>query len=381
MDNTIKKISKFELIDLILVCIIGITEFCLLGHYFFNKMPSQIIWHSQTVVFLFLGIAILGFFLLFIIYKLSTKEWTIINKNSKLGWDRTERLDWWYFSKNLLFCFAFGFIVTLLFSINLLPILINTFHSASVFLALIIIILIGTLIIEINIFATADFLNKGRLYGYILNICILLYFYFIVKMSGLFILFLLILVLSDILFSSSGNEYSKFWDIALVSLVVLLIGLILLVGLFSMDYNKKEIRFAGYDSNIVCTPKNNFGFVLEDSLVDCNLMDANVIATKDTVILAKLKDSKDYNINITNFDENRIIFNVPENSYQLGIIDLNKEYIADNLNLMTTEDYNNNRKEFGKYLFLLLGVIFLTIPLIIKTYIDVGKELDKKKGE
>lgn len=378
MDTEIKEISTIEFIDLILVYIIAIIEYILLGYYFFTKMSITGTgnWGYAIISLLISGFIIFIVFVVMTIRKIATKEWIFINKDRSLGYDKNKKINFWIFVENLIFFFTFGYVLLLLSSIKLLPILINTFHGPPVFLTLLVLTTVGMLYLEMRIFRDPRFLNNEQ-YRYLLNLMILFYFYFIEKFSGFTVLLILLAIFTilDMFFSSINTNRSKWWDLTLISLIVLLVGLILLIGMYSMDYNQKEITLLGSDANIVCSPKNNYNLILENSLIDCNITDTNLVPAKDTIIFIITKDSDDYNIAVTDFDENRIIFNVPKDSYRLKVTDINKEYKSNNLDLMTIEDYNKDRQEFGKYFFLLLGTIFLTIPWIIKAYSDIKKEL------
>lgn len=385
--STVDK-SKFPTI---LILCIAIFEICLFGYYFFAILKKSIHFLGYFGFFI-----ILLLFFLFILFKLIF-NFSIINlivlelnkfklgrfiykQLGKLFRDREElTADYFYkyVLKNLIFSISFVFAVFLLFSLDLWPILTNVFHKPSVAIAIILVVYFGVLFLQMNLISFQTFLNKNRIYWYILNFGVLFYFWVVVKIYWIFCILFLILIIVELCVSSKKTDLDRYQEIVLLSIIVFILGFVLLTGLFSMDYtisNNQTLSLFYGDENIVCSSGNDFNLILENSLIDCNIID-KYLAVDSINVYSKSKDSIIDEIHLTDYDENKLIMYVPQNIYELKILSNNNEYIAKNLKLMTIEDYEKNRQDFGKYFFLLLGVVFLTIPGIVKAYLDIKKKI------
>lgn len=388
--NKKSKLNKSKL-STILILSIAIIEICLLGYYFFIKLKqptitSLIFWMFIITLFvlvLVLSKIIFKFKLLdrFILYvgklKICRYLYNLFSKREELTVDYFYK----YVFKNLVFSISFVFALALLFSLNLLPILNNVFHKPSVAIAIILIVYFGTLFLQMNVMSIQRFLNRNRIYWYILNFGILYYFWEVVEIHWIIGILFLGLILIELWISSKKTEVNKYWEITLLSIIVFILGIVLLAGLFSMDYTAPKNQILSLsDGNefIICNSGNDFNLILENSVIVCDIQD-KTIDINSISIESKTKNSVINKINLTDSDVNKLTIYVPQNTYELKLKHNNQEYKSNHLKLITIEDYESNRREFGKYFFLLLGVVFLTIPWIIKAHIDISKKLIKKK--
>lgn len=380
-----KTFTKSKFSDILILSIL-IFEICLLGYYFFIGLKQPM--HLFGYLGFFIIILLISLFALInLIFNFAITDWIKLNIIKLKIWKYISKLFkreefsgnyfYKYVFKNLVFSISFVLALALLFSLNLLPVLNNVFHKPSVAIAIILVVYFGTLFLQMNVMSIQTFLNRNRIYWYILNFGILYYFWRVVEIHSIICTLFLLLIIVELWISSKKTDLNRYWEIVLLSIIVFILGVVLLAGLFSMDYTASKnqiLSLSNGKDSIICSSGNDFNLILENSLIDCNIQDHNILISSISVY-HKSVNSIVNKIKITHSDENKLIIYVPQNTYEFKIISNNREYISKNLKLMTIEDYEHNRQEFGKYFFLLLGVVFLTIPAIIKAHTNIRKEI------